>query len=78
MKRDGEDNSMCNLRILRSVIYRILQMPHIQGDAEGSQSGVREQNSYIERVSKNEETRQIIFRAYNSLPKTKNQISISQ
>lgn len=78
MKRDGEDNSMCNLRILRSVIYRILQMLHIQGDAEGSQSGVREQNSYIERVSKNEETRQIIFRAYNSLPKTKNQISISQ
>lgn len=72
MKRDGEDNSMCNLRILRSVIYRILQMLHIQGDAEGSQSGVREQNSYIERVSKNEETRQTTFRAYNSLPKTKN------
>lgn len=72
MKRDGEDNSMCNLRILRSVIYRILQMLHIQGDAEGSQSGVREQNSYIERVSKSEETRQTTFRAYNSLPKTKN------
>ena len=72
MKRDGEDNSMCNLRILRSVIYRILQMLHIQGDAEGSQSWVREQNSYIERVSKNEETRQTTFRAYNSLPKTKN------
>ena len=40
---------MCNLRILRSVIYRILQMPHIQGDAEGSQSGLREHNSYIEK-----------------------------
>ena len=47
-------------------------MLHIQGDAEGSQSWVREQNSYIERVSKNEETRQTTFRAYNSLPKTKN------
>lgn len=56
MKRDGEDNSMCNLRIIRTVTYRILQMLHIQGNADGSQGRVREQNSYIERVSQNEET----------------------
>lgn len=47
---------MCNLRIIRTVIYRILQMLRIQWDTDGSQSGVREQNSYIERVSKNGKT----------------------
>lgn len=56
MKKDGDDNSICNLRIIRTVIYRILQLLHIQWDAHGSQSRVREQNSYIERVSKNEES----------------------
>ena len=30
-------------------------MLHLKGDADGGWSGIREQNGYVERVSKNEE-----------------------